>query len=86
MKGTILKPILGGILAGAILFAIPFFVFKFLFFFFLISTAFRLMIGRRRYSHYQRFRFNPSMMDNVRKMNDEEYNAFRQHSQPIPSL
>lgn len=45
---SILKVVAAGILGGILLFAIPFLLFKALFFFLIIGTIFRLMAGRRR--------------------------------------
>lgn len=50
---SILKVVAAGILGGILLFAIPFLIFKALFFFLIIGTIFRLMAGRR---HYRRWR------------------------------
>jgi hypothetical protein len=88
MKRNILKPVLGGVLFGAILFAIPFFIFKFLLFFFLFGALFRLLAWRRyrRYEGHFGRGFDPRWSDRIRTMSEEEYQSFKQQSQPIPSL
>jgi hypothetical protein len=58
MFSQILKIIVGGILAGVVLFAIPFLLFKALFFFLFVGLLFRLFGGRRH--DYRRWRhYNP---------------------------
>lgn len=56
MTGQILRIVAGGILAGFILFAIPFFLFKVFFFFLFVSLLFRLLGGggyRRWHRHHR---------------------------------
>ncbi|MCC6289507.1 MAG: hypothetical protein IT249_16630 [Chitinophagaceae bacterium] len=77
MNRSILKPIVAGVLIGAALFFIPFFVLRVIAFFLIAGLVFRLFAGRRRrfgrnFSE-QRFAF----VDRIRNMSDEEYQAFK---------
>lgn len=84
---TILKSILAGLLLGAALFILPFFLLRMFLFFLLIGGLFRLIRGRRRgywgyggpgrWGHGHRFAFT----DRIRQMSDEEYAAFKQRKQ-----
>ncbi|MBD0258254.1 MAG: hypothetical protein ICV83_21280, partial [Cytophagales bacterium] len=47
MTKQLLKPVLIGILAGAVLFVLPFFLLRTLLFVLLIGGVFRLLAGRR---------------------------------------
>ncbi|NIJ51918.1 hypothetical protein [Dyadobacter arcticus] len=55
MITPILKVIVAGILGGILLFAIPFLLFKALFFFLFIGLIFRLIAGRRGYGRWRRY-------------------------------
>lgn len=80
----ILKSILAGLLLGAALFMLPFFLLRLAVFFLLMGAFFRLVRGPRRgpwafgkpgRGFGQRgFAF----ADRIRQMSDEEYNAFKQ--------
>lgn len=77
MNREILKPILIGVLLGAALFIMPFFLLRAIVFFLIIGALFRLFRGRRfgRWHHPQ---LHPAFADTIRNMNEQEYNAFRQ--------
>jgi hypothetical protein len=85
MTKQLLKPILIGILAGGVLFILPFFLLRTLLFILLIGGLFRLLAGRwfgwGRYA-YGRYvydgGFSPALADTIRSMSEEEYQAFRQ--------
>jgi hypothetical protein len=78
MKKSSFKPIIAGMLTGAALFFMPFFLWR-VFAFFLIGGAFfRLFIGRRMRSG---FGMRPAFADKIRSMSDEEYNLFKQKAQ-----
>jgi hypothetical protein len=88
MTKQLLKPILIGILAGGVLFILPFFLLRTLLFILLIGGLFRLLAGRRfgwgrygygRYAHDGGF--SPALADTIRSMSEEEYRAFRQRFQ-----
>lgn len=72
-----LKPILAGILIGAALFFMPFFVLRVVIVFLIIGALFRLFAGRRFGRGYGRG-FHHAYADNIRNMSDEEYKAFKQ--------
>ena len=81
MNRSIVKPIIGGVLIGAALFFIPFFVLRVAVFVLIIGLLFRLF-GRgswgpagRRQERFTRF------ADKIRNMTDEEYNQFRERFQ-----
>ena len=71
-----LQPILAGILIGAALFFIPFFVLRVVVIFLIIGGLFRLF-GGRRFGRGYRHGFHPAFADNIRNMSDEEYKAFK---------
>lgn len=75
----LLKPILAGILIGAALFFLPFFVLRVVVVFLIIGALFRLFGGRRFGRGYGRG-FHPAFADNIRNMSDEEYKAFKQNN------
>jgi len=78
MTKQLVKPILVGILVGAALFVLPFFVLRVLVFFLLIGGLFRLLAGRwSRWGRYGYGRFHPAMADAIRSMSEEDYQAFR---------
>jgi hypothetical protein len=68
---TILKTIAAGILAGAALFMIPFFLIKILIFFLLIKAVFRLLGWRRHH-----WRMHPAYVNRCGNMTEEERKAF----------
>jgi hypothetical protein len=87
MTKQLLKPVLIGILAGAVLFVLPFFLLRTLLFVLLIGGLFRFLAGRRfgwgRYDYgrgYDRG-FSPALADTIRSMSEEDYQAFRQRFQ-----
>ena len=73
MKKSILKTIVAGIILGAGIFYVPFFLLRVLLVFIILGTFFRFFIGRR----FGR-RFNPAITDRIRSMNDEEYKSFKE--------
>jgi len=80
MTKQILKPVLIGILAGAALFMMPFFLLRVLVFFLIMGALFRLFRGSRFWGGYRhRFAgFHPEFADTIRNMSEEEYKVFRQ--------
>jgi hypothetical protein len=79
MKKSIFKPIIAGVLAGAALFFMPFFLLRVFAFFLIAGAFFRFFIGRRMRKHG--FDIRPAFADRIRSMSDEEYNQFKQQSQ-----
>jgi len=75
----LLKPILAGILIGAALFFMPFFVLRVVVVFLIIGAMFRLFRGRRFSRGYGRG-LHHAYADNIRNMSDEEYKAFKQNN------
>ncbi len=78
MTRLIFKPILAGILIGAALFFIPFFLLRVLIVFLIIGGLFRLFGGRGFRGRYNRG-FHPAFADKIRNMSDEEYNQYKQN-------
>ncbi len=78
MKRSIFKPIVAGILIGAALFFIPFFLLRVLIVFLIIGGLFRLFGGRGFRGRYNRG-FHPAFADKIRNMSDEEYNQYKQN-------
>ncbi len=76
----IFKAVIAGILGGAALFFLPFFILRLFLFILFIGLAIRLVvgIGFRRGGHWRGRGFNPQFADKIRSMNDEEYNQFKQ--------
>lgn len=52
---VILKSIGAAVLAGLFLFALPFLIFKAIFFFLFLGLIFRLFTGRRRYRRWRHY-------------------------------
>ena len=77
MTTSFFKPILAGILIGAALFFMPFFLLRVLIVFLIIGGLFRLFGGRGFRSRYGRG-FHPAFADKIRNMSDEEYNEYKQ--------
>jgi len=72
----LIKPVLAGILLGAALFFIPFFVLRVTVFLLIIGIVFSFFAGRRRFGR----RFTERRMafvDHIRNMSEEEYNRFK---------
>lgn len=83
MTKQVLKPVLIGILVGAALFIMPFFLLRALLFFLLIGGLIRLFRGRvfgGWYGHKWGYGggFHPAFADTIRNMSEEEYKVFRQ--------
>jgi hypothetical protein len=80
MNIKILKPIAIGALIGAVLYSAPFFLFRGLFFFLVIGFIIRYFFwDRRGWSSrwYRHDDINPAFADTIRRMSDEEYEAFK---------
>ena len=80
MDKQVWKPIMVGILLGAIFYVVPFFFFRFLFFFLFIGLILRFLFwrpwgwGRCWYGSDD---INPAFADTIRRMSDEEYAQFK---------
>ncbi len=74
MKKSIFKTIVAGIILGAGIFYLPFFLLRLLLAFLIIGTFFRFFIGRR----FGR-RLHPAFADRIRNMSDEEYKLFKEN-------
>lgn len=72
MNAQIIKPIAGGLIIGAALFFLPFFLLKVLVFFLVIGLLFRLF-GWRRYRGPRGWAY----ADKIRTMSEEDYNHFK---------
>lgn len=76
MNLHIIKPIAGGILLGAAIFYMPFFVLRVAVFFLILGIVLRLFVGRRRFGvHLMNRRI--AFADRIRNMNEEEYKRFK---------
>ncbi len=81
MNRSIVKPIIGGVLIGAALFFIPFFLLRVAVLVLIVGLLFRLFgrgswgPGSRRQERFTRF------ADKVRNMTDEEYAQFKERFQ-----
>ena len=73
MNYQFVKPIVGGLILGAILFFFPFFAVKVVGFLLIIGTIFCLFKGRR--AHWRKYAMVHT--DKVRSMSDEEYEAYK---------
>src|SRR5258705_9589906 len=71
MTAQILKTVAAGILAGALIFMMPFIIIKVLLFFLIIRAIFGLLGWRRRYWHR-----NPAWAHKYHNMSEEERKAF----------
>ncbi len=79
MRTQILRPIVIGILLGAAIFIMPFFLLRAVIIILIIGALLRLFFKGR---HYRRgFGSYPVFTDKIRNMTDEEYNAFKQKYQ-----
>lgn len=79
MKASIVKPVIAGMLIGAGLFFIPFFVIRVVLFILIVGLFVRLFIRPRRFGagfHQRRFAY----ADHLRSMSDEEYAQFKQRT------
>lgn len=80
----ILKPILFGVILGAALFYIPFFLLRIAVIFLIVGGLFRLFRGRRGWKGGPhgpggfRSGYRLAFADKVRAMSDEEYVQFKQ--------
>lgn len=84
MNNTLVKSILAGLLIGAALFIMPFFLLRFVVFFLIIGALFRLFGGgrfrRRGWGPGWGYRGGYAFTDRIRQMSDEEYSQFKQRS------
>jgi len=83
LMNILLKSILAGLLLGAALFILPFFLLRVALFALLIGALFRLVRGPRRWGYDPRGfgrRGGPGLAfaDRIRQMSDEEYATFKQ--------
>ena len=86
MNNTLLRSILAGLLVGAALFIMPFFLIRMVVFLLIISALFRLFGGGRfRRGGWRRgwgYGHTPAFTDRIRQMSNEEYNQFKQRYAP----
>lgn len=75
MNKSIFKPILAGILIGALFFLMPFFILNILFTMLIVGMIFRFFFWMRFGSRRQYYKL--AMADNIRSMSEEEYRNFR---------
>ena len=82
MNNTLVKSILAGLLLGAALFIMPFFLIRLVFFILIIGALFRLFGGGRYrrggWGRGRGFGYMPAFTDRIRHMSDDEYNQFKQ--------
>lgn len=74
------KPIVAGALIGAAVYALPFFFFRFVFFFLVVGFLLRFFFWDRRGRGgpwYRNDDINPAFADTIRRMTDEEYADFK---------
>ena len=73
MNYRVIKPIVGGLMLGALLFFFPFFIVKIFGFLLIFGLFFWLFKGRR--SHWRKFAMvHP---DKIRSMTDQDYEEFK---------
>lgn len=80
MSQSILKPILFGVLFGALAFMMPFFLLKVVFFFLIAGALFRLFAWRR-FGPYRQGGYRLAFADRIRNMSEEEYTVFKNRYQ-----
>ncbi|QMW06532.1 hypothetical protein [Spirosoma foliorum] len=82
MNNNLVKSIAAGVLLGAALFIMPFFLIRLVVFFLIIGALFRLFGGRRfrrgGWGQGRGYGYMPAFADRIRQMSDEEYNQFKQ--------
>lgn len=82
MNNTLVKSILAGLLIGAALFIMPFFLLRFVVFFLIIGALFRLFGGgrfrRRGWGRGWGYGRDYAFTDRIRQMSDDEYGQFKQ--------
>ena len=78
MYYRIFKPIIIGILIGAALFFMPFFILRVFLFFFIIGAVFRFFWWRR-WNRWNGYWYGPRFADSIRNMSDEQYNRFKRN-------
>jgi hypothetical protein len=77
MRSQIIRPIIAGILLGAALYFMPFFLLRIVLIILVITFIWRLFTGGRFSRRYNRG-FHPAFADHIRSMTEEQYKAFRQ--------
>lgn len=76
----IFRAVIAGILAGAALFFLPFFILRGFLFILFIGFIIRLfVVGRFRRGGFGGQSFHPRFADKIRSMSDDEYNKFKQN-------
>lgn len=81
MNRSILRPIVAGVILGAALFFMPFFVLRVAVVVLIVSSLFRLFgAGRYRRGFGGPGRFS-GFADKIRNMSDEEYTRFKENYQ-----
>lgn len=81
MNNTLLRSILAGLLLGAALFIMPFFLIRLVFFVLIIGALLRLFGGsrfRRGWRQGPGYGQMPAFADRIRQMSDDEYSQFKQ--------
>ena len=81
MNNNLVKSILAGLLLGAALFIMPFFLIRLVIFVLIIGALLRLFGGgrfRRGWGAGRGYGHMPAFTDRIRQMSDDEYNQFKQ--------
>lgn len=79
MSTSIIKPIIAGIIIGAALFFMPFFVLRVAVVVLIVGLLFRLFGGRRFRRGYGGRHMFPKFADKIRNMSDDEYARFKEN-------
>jgi hypothetical protein len=78
MTKQILKPVLIGVLIGGAFYVMPFFFLPGFFVFIILGLTFRFLFWGRRWPRgWHQEGIHPAFADSIRKMTDEEYDAFK---------
>jgi hypothetical protein len=73
MNYNVIKPIIGGLMLGTLLFFFPFFIVRIFGFFLILGLFFWLFKGRRSYWR----KFAMVHPDKIRSMSDQDYEEFK---------